>query len=133
MFELRCHNPKRRYDPTGYTDLISRHHTAKAAQIALDAAQQRNPSGPRCFVIKPTTLKTGTGRLTNAYFLIDTACHRNGVTVTKRQKGFSDYGDLMCLVENGLLETRNKGPRGGMTWHATRKGRRAIAKIVATA
>ncbi len=128
MFELRRHNPAHRYDPTGYTDLISRHHTAKAAQTALDATQQADPSGPRCFVTKPAMLKTTTGRLTNAYYLISAARHRNGVTVTKRQKGYSDFPDLMALVGKGLLETRNKGPRGGRTWHATRKGRQALSK-----
>ncbi len=133
MFELRRHNPARRYDPTGYTDLLSRHHTAKAAQTALDAAQQTDPNGPRCFVVNPAMLKTGTGRLTNAYYLIQYACHRNGTTVTKRQKGFSDYPDLMCLVGKGLLEIRHNGPRSGQTWHATRKGRRAIAKVEAAA
>ena len=129
MFELHRHNPKRRYDPTGYTDLISRHHTAKGAGEALDAAQQADPSGPRYFVTKPTTLLTGTGRLTNAYWLIEWAKSRFGVTVTKRQKGFSDYPQLTELVAEGLLEVRNKGPRGGQTWHATRKGRRAVAKV----
>ena len=51
------------------------------------------------------------------------------MSVTKRQKGFSDYPQLMELVNEGLLEIRNRGPRGGQTWHATRKGRRAVAKV----
>ncbi len=129
MFELRRHNTDRLYDEAGYNDLLSRHYTAKAAQTALDAAQQADPSGPRYFVTKPATLKTSTGRLTNAYYLVSAACHHNGVTVTKRQKGFSDFPNLMALVKEGLLETRNRGPRGGRTWHATRKGRRALSKV----
>jgi hypothetical protein len=72
---------------------------------------------------------TSTGLLTGAYYLISAACHRGGATVTKRAKGFSDYGDLMALVEDGMLEIRHRGPRGGQTWHATRKGRRAIVKV----
>ena len=136
MFELKRHNG------TGY-ETISRHHTPKAATRALDAATLSNPpptprfDGPyptyplegRYFIAKPTTLITSTERLTNAYWLINWARSRDGVSVTKRQKGFSDYPQLMELVAEGLLETRNNGPRGGQTWHATRRGRRAVAKV----
>lgn len=128
MFELRRHNVDKAHMPCSYTDLVSRHHTMKAAQAALEAAQAADPNGQRLFIVKPTRLVTGTGKLTGAYYRIKAACHPNGTTVTKRAKGFSDYPDLMALVSEGLLEIRNKGPRGGQTWHATRKGRRHMVK-----
>ena len=127
MFDLMRHT-----GTTPWVETISRHRTGKAAKAALEAAKKGNPGWEftgRYFIVKPTTLLTSTGRLTNAYWLIHWAKARDGVSVTKRQKGFSDYPQLMELVAEGLLENGNKGPRGGATWHATRKGRRAVAKV----
>ena len=129
MFDLMRHTATH-----PWVETISRHHTGKTATAALGAAEKRNPRPEsaivgRYFIAKPTTLLTSTGRLTNAYWHIEWAKDRAGVSVTKRQKGCSDYPQLMELVNEGLLEIRNRGPRGGQTWHATRKGRRAVAKV----
>jgi len=127
MFTL--HQARQDREPT----LVSSHRTMKAAELAMkkleaiDSPDLKYWEKPQRWIMKPTTLVTGTGRLTNAYWLVKAGATRAGTTVTKRQKGFSDFGDLMSLVHEGLLEIRFTGPRGGKTWHATSKGRRALA------
>ena len=129
---------KRHIDDYGHTETVSRHRSLKAAQIAKADDENRHPLPhlyrltSKLFIVKPTTLITGTGRYTNAFYLIAAATHRDGATVTERNKGFSNYADLMALVTEGLLEVRDTGPRGGKRWHATRKGRRAVeaARVV---
>ncbi len=131
MFTLMIHKGY------GYTETISKHRTASAANRALESAirsaphiTRTSPLAGRYFVKKPTTLLTSAGIFTLAYYRISAACASEGIHVTRRAKGFSDYSDLMNLVSEGLLEIRNRGPRGGKTWHATRRGRRAIAKAI---
>ena len=132
MFTL--HQARQDREPT----LVSSHRTLKAAELAMkklessDSPDLKHWEKPHRFIVKPTTLVTGTGRLTHAYWLVKAAATRAGTTVTKRQKGFSDFGDLMSLTNEGLLEIRFNGPRGGKTWHATNKGRRALANYDST-
>ena len=132
MFTLRIHTDS--YHPTNYTEVISRHRTLGAAKTAKTAAEKRNPPPEyaltgRFFITKPVTLLTGTGRFTNAYYHISAGAKRAGTTVTRRRGGYSDFNELAGLVSAGLLEVRYTGPRGGQAWHATDKGRRAIAKV----
>ena len=130
MFTLRVHTLA-----APYIAPVSQHRTLKAAKAAKASAEKRNPPGRygaplaahRYQIVKPTTLRHSTGRYTNAFYLIAAAMHRGGAVVTSRARGFSNFGDLMDLTREGLLETRYCGPRGGRTWHATSKGRRAVA------
>ncbi len=120
-----------------YIKTLSRHRTLKAAKAAKQRAEKRNPPPQyalvgRYFIVKPVTLITGTGNFTNAYYHVRWGKNRNGTTVTRRARGYSDYPELMGLVAAGLLEVRPTGPRGGDRWHATRQGRRAVAKAEAT-
>jgi len=69
------------------------------------------------------------GRLTNAYHLIQSACTDAGIQVTRRQKGYSNKGELDNLVSAGLLEVRYSGPRGGQRWFATLAGIEACETV----
>ena len=129
---------KRHLDNFGHIETTSRHRTLKTAKAAKARAEERNPPPNsyhltgRYLIIKPTTLITGTGRPTNAFYHIKWGQSRDGTSVTRRAGGYSDYPELMALVTTGLLEVRSTGPRGGDRWHTTRQGRRAVAKAEAT-
>ena len=80
--------------------------------------------------LPPLTLITGTGRLTNAFYHIKAGGDRCGTACQRRRGGYSDHNELSALVGEGMLEIRYTGPRGGQRWHATSRGRRAVAKAL---
>lgn len=61
-------------------------------------------------------------KTTNTFYVLHAAA-KGGTTPTRRQKGWSDYDIFITLLKRGWIETRSTGPRGGKTYHATRKGR----------
>jgi len=70
------------------------------------------------------------GKKTNAFYLLEDGLGADGVVVTRRAKGFTNYGNIQELVKAGLLERRAAGPRGGDRWFTTPDG--AIALIGAS-
>lgn len=51
---------------------------------------------------------------------------KEGILPERRRGGFSNYNILSDLVSMGLMEVRYTGPRGGMRYHTTPKGRQAV-------
>lgn len=83
--------------------------------------------------MKTIAMKVGT-RFTNSYHLILAACSTEaGIQVTRRQKGFSNKGELDNLVKAGYLEVKSAGPRGGQRWFATPAGIEATERAEVTA
>ena len=70
------------------------------------------------------------GKKTNAFYLLEDGLGADGVGVTRRAKGFTNFSNIQELVKAGLLERRATGPRGGSRWFTTPQG--AITMIGAT-
>ena len=62
------------------------------------------------------------GRKTNLFYLLQAGLTTDGAKVTRRQKGYSDSGDIKNLVKAGYLEPRATGPRGGTHYFTTDAG-----------
>ena len=67
------------------------------------------------------------GKKTNAFYLLEDGLGADGLSVSRRKKGFTNYPKIQDLVRAGLLERRSAGPRGGDRWFTTPDG--AIALI----
>lgn len=67
-------------------------------------------------------------RWTNSGYILGAAASRFGATITRRQKGFSDWDLFSNLRRANWIEPRATGPRGGKTWHATAQGRYHLKK-----
>jgi len=67
-------------------------------------------------------------RWTNIGYILGAAASRGGATITRRQKGFSDWDLFAALHRAAWIEPRATGPRGGKTWHATARGRYRLRK-----
>lgn len=62
------------------------------------------------------------GKKTNAFYLLEDGLSDDGVGVTRRAKGFTNFSIIQELVKAGLLERRAAGPRGGSRWFTTPQG-----------
>ena len=71
-------------------------------------------------------LKVGS-RFTHAYAVLLAGQSAAGATVTRRQKGFSDFDVIRNLSRLGWLEGRAVGPRGGTRYFTTAAGVVAIS------
>lgn len=71
-----------------------------------------------------------TGRTTNAFHKLCAACAPHGAMVVKRGRGFDDNDIIQALATDKLIKVRQSGPRGGRRWHATKKGRKALAVAI---
>lgn len=74
------------------------------------------------------TVNAANPRLTNTGYILAAAATRDGTKVTRRQKGYSDSDLFDRLDRIEWIEPRATGPRGGITWHATRRGRYHLKK-----
>jgi hypothetical protein len=74
------------------------------------------------------TINAANPRLTNTGWILDAASTHGGTTITQRQKGYSDSDLFDSLDDAKWIEPRRTGPRGGVTWHATRRGRYHLNK-----
>jgi hypothetical protein len=63
-------------------------------------------------------------RPTNKFYVLASP----GSVPTRRSKGYSDFNDYRDLMAAGWLEPRSTGPRGGVTYWPTRKGKYHLAK-----
>ena len=82
------------------------------------------------------TVNAANPRMTNTGWILEAASTHSGTTVTPRQFGYSIYkyfnpgdSDLFDLLDRlKWIEPRHTGPRGVVTWHATRRGRYHLGK-----
>jgi len=74
------------------------------------------------------TVNASAPRMTNTGYILAAAATRDGTKVTRRQKGYSDSDLIYGLDRIKWIEPRATGPRGGITWHATRRGRYHLKK-----
>ena len=74
------------------------------------------------------TVNAANPRLTNTGYILAAAAEGGGTKVTRRQKGFSDSDLFDRLDRIEWIKPRATGPRGGITWHATAKGRYHLKK-----
>ena len=65
---------------------------------------------------------------TERYWVLLDASRRTGATPTRRGGGWTNYPTIRELLDVEWLEKRHTGPRGGITYHATRKGRYHLRK-----
>ena len=67
------------------------------------------------------------GRATVAHQKLLDGQTAEGARVCRRAKGFSDHGVIVALVQQGWLEARASGPRGGVRYYTTPTGAAAAA------
>ncbi len=70
-------------------------------------------------------LKVGS-RFTHAHDVLLAGQTVEGASVTRRQKGFSDFDVFRNLLRLGWLEGRAVGPRGGIKYFTTAAGVSAV-------
>jgi len=51
---------------------------------------------------------------------------QDGTEPTRRAKGFTDFGDLMNLVQAGFMQVKPIGPKGGKRFLTTPEGQAAL-------
>jgi len=73
------------------------------------------------------------GAVTGNYYRLLHSASSEGEKERRSRGGHTDFADWSRLKQHGLVESRDTGPRGGARWHATRTGKRWLAKAKETA
>ena len=71
--------------------------------------------------MKTLKLYVGSNK-TKAHEILERGCTEEGASVTRRQKGYSDFDVIRNLQNLGWLEPKPVGIRGGMRYFTTQTG-----------
>ena len=77
--------------------------------------------------MKTLKLYVGSNK-TKAYEILERGCTNEGATVTRRNKGWSDFDVIRNLQKLGWIEPKPAGIRGGIRYFTTQAGAEEMKK-----
>ena len=77
--------------------------------------------------MKTLKLYVGSNK-TKAYEILERGCTNEGATVTRRNKGWSDFDVVRNLQNLGWIEPKPAGIRGGIRYFTTQAGAEEMKK-----
>ena len=77
--------------------------------------------------MKTLKLYVGSNK-TKAYEILERGCTNEGATVTRRNKGWSDFDVIRSLQNLGWIEPKPAGIRGGIRYFTTQAGAEEMKK-----
>ena len=77
--------------------------------------------------MKTLKLYVGSNK-TKAYEILERGCTNEGATVTRRNKGWSDFDVIRNLQNLGWIEPKPAGIRGGIRYFTTQAGAEEMKK-----